>query len=171
MVVQTLAKDKATDEHVILLVEQPAPVDTAIQGILAECTQCAASLDAILANIAHKENAHANSATLLTQPTDMSSPPPHPTSYVGAVYQVWGGARPLFLCGRLYHCLLSTAINQRYTSAPDLVVTLVNKIALAHPIQMMRCFPPTLNQHWGGLPRQCLHPPRCREQPLLVAPQ
>jgi hypothetical protein len=84
-------------------------------------------------------------------------------------YHVWGGAYLPFLCSQLHHHLLLAATNRRYASGLNLVVALVGEIALACQIQMTRCFPPTLNQHWGGLPRQRLHQPCWREQPLLVA--
>ncbi len=106
---QTLAKDKQRQEEavtqqrqadadcVMVLVEQPDHIDMAIWRIWAECSLCAAPLNAILAKTAYNYIAHDASALLVTTlppPTTMLSTSPHPTSYVVAFLANMRGSVP-----------------------------------------------------------------------------
>jgi hypothetical protein len=55
-----------------------------------------------------------------------------------------------------------------YANAPGLIVALATTTVLARPVLLMRSYPPTLTQRWGGFLRQLRPLPRWREQPHLV---
>jgi hypothetical protein len=86
---------RTADKRFMVPVLPPDPVGAAIRRIWADCTLCAAPLDAILAKIASNDIAHEAQAlptTTLPHPAAMLSSPPHPMTYVGAVLSTLGGS-------------------------------------------------------------------------------
>ncbi len=84
----------------------------------------------------------------------------------------WRGALtrcPLLWHHWLYHHLPTMANSGWCANAPNLVIVVVTATILARPVLLMRSYPPTLTQCWGGFLCQLRPLPSWHEQPHLVA--